>query len=288
MSSRTLAPRHLLLLALAVVLAFALGGRRRGGGGGGVSLPHTATATIRLGNPPGLANPPAISFAASGAGNAKFYAPRRFTLPVGVIDASFQTTMITAGGGQPVRSLTILGSNGAGDFRAGQGLAGGFGGPMRLLADTIVHLKIGFGVGEFTIPLSAVGTNATFMGQRTGTNAVVMQTGMGGTFLHETSFTVEGKRWTTGMVTAMATNMVAGNNLTDTDMATGYDNRTTMGLGTVQLVTPIVLRTRLSGEQAGVTILRVTFQQAPSGAALGAGGLVLALAGLHRLRRARW
>ena len=253
------------------------------------SIPFTASQTTTVLRPPGLANPPTITLNASGAGNAQVKTNGVFRLPARKISGSVQYGNITAGGGQPVRSITVTGSNAAGSFLGNAGSGGGFGGAMRMLAEAVVHLNVGFASGVQTIPLSAIGQTAvhTFVGK------VPLATAMGAIVEVPGTYTVEGKKWTVGMVTATATNTAGGGMMfTSSVMDTGFDNRTANELGTIQLVTPIVIRTALTGEQVGISTLTITFgQQASATSQVGraslAVGLLALMPALWAARRAR-
>jgi len=269
-------------LALLMVCPALLGARRRNPNF--VLVSFTATQTVTVSAPP-LANPPPITAVASGSGFANLFSGGRFNLPAGLITGTLQTGPFTESGGQPVRSITIAGvgagtvttgplppaQNGAGVFQAGQGMSGGFGGAMRLLADALVEIRIGFAHARQTVNLSAIGTTSTVANTPSAT--IFLQTGttsMQG-FPLPASGTLVGRKWTTGMVTAMANTTWT---TSSTAMGTGFDNRTANHRGTIQLVTPIVLRTSIIGERPGVATLTLVFgPQTASFAPLG-GGLI--------------
>jgi hypothetical protein len=101
------------------------------------------------------------------------------------------------------------------------------------------------------------------------------------------AITAWGFPWTTGMVTITATDGF----FPTLFMRTGFDNRTSMGQGTVQLVAPQIVKWNFPEREApwdrhtgAIGILRVKFVPEPSAlTALGSGIAMLAL--LYRRRR---
>ncbi len=95
-----------------------------------------------------------------------------------------------------------------------------------------------------------------------------------------------GFRWTTGAVYAYD---AVGRYASHFSLA-GYDNRTPMGLGTIQLVTPFLAHWALSpapDHVTGVASLRIRFAPEPHAALLLAAGvgLLAALRGRYASRR---
>ncbi len=99
--------------------------------------------------------------------------------------------------------------------------------------------------------------------------------------------TTLGLPWTTGMVSITAT----GGPFPTLFRRTGYDHRTSMGLGTIQLVAPQLVKWEFPGRDApwdrhtgAIGILRIKFVPEPSGWVMLIAGLVV-LVGLYRRHR---
>ena len=104
------------------------------------------------------------------------------------------------------------------------------------------------------------------------------------------SITAWGFPWTTGMVTITATDGF----FPTLFQRTGFDNRTSMGLGTVQLVAPQLVKWDFPGRDApwdrhtgAIGILRIKFVPEPSGwmMLLAGAGFLAALYQNSRRRR---
>ncbi len=101
-----------------------------------------------------------------------------------------------------------------------------------------------------------------------------------------TTGTAEAFKWTTGSVTVTA----LGGTFPTILRRKGYDNRTAMGSGTVQLVSPMLTRWVGAGEgsTAAIGILKLTFAPEPSSSMmLGAGAALLGLLFCARRRAGR-
>ena len=148
-----------------------------------------------------------------------------------------------------------------------------FGGTMRMLGDLTAkvcyYFAGGCSRGEQNWRYDVVGASASTSmsvvtkGYITTHIAHFYHSGMKAT----STITAEGSRfpWTTGSVTVTATGRGPGNTV---HYAQGFDNRTSLtGLGTIQLVSPLI--TRWFGtkdiETGGIGILRIKFVSPPSG-----------------------
>lgn len=247
-------------------------------------IPFTATQSFILAHPPGLVNPPTLEFHFEAGGVSEVElsgsAPLAFTIPASEFNGTAMFPNITEGGGQPLQAVAFEGRNLAGSFGPGGGGASGFGGAMRLLGDAFAKYRVGFASGSQTVPLDSIGTSKTLMQVES-----LVFSGMGLTFKVPGTVTVKGGKWTTATITVEAMNVGAmGTAFTGTVMATGFDARTPNGAGTIQLVTPIRIDSRITLRQPGVGILNVRFAPEPGpGLLIVTGCLVLAsCAGLRK------
>jgi hypothetical protein len=205
---------------------------------------------------PALVNTPLGDIASvTGAGPAAFALPSgQLALTTSLFDVSPYPSWL-------FRSTHFSGANGAGSFFGGggpgstalaplpaipasqfgvsfTGSPGRFGGVMKLLGHFDYRLALGGACGycpyHSRIPLSPIG--GPFAGTATA------MTYVGGTAAPPTFVTATawGFPWTTGGVRAVASVVATGSATTTSAM--GTDLRTPSGLGTLQLVTPFVVR----------------------------------------------
>ena len=173
----------------------------------------------------------------------------------------------------PIVSLALTGPAGLtqGDFNAGGGPAGGFGGNAGLAGNAKIGL---FGPPPFaflTVPLAAFG-NA-------GSSAMVASP-LG------VNITAFGSGWTTGQVKVIGTTGPFDGATLAT--VTGADNRTAGGAGTIVLVTPTLAKTNVAGSEnlPLVGILTLNFVPEPGTLMLlGSGVAGLAMLGRRRENR---
>jgi hypothetical protein len=245
----------------------------------------------------------------TGSGTASLMgsAPAGFTIPAGIL-AALGTGSIPPLGGVFIDWFTYKTSgdlrNGAGSFKAGSGpgaftffrgtprtgvasVSGGssFGGVMKLLG------TLSWSVGGFSRYFTPYLTfksggplGAAFVAggnpMNTGISPWYRSTIPGGYFSTRQVYNT-GFPWTTGM--AIAFNSTGFPTYVQ---ATGYDNRTALGLGTIQLVTPMLAHYFGFGgySESSIAILNLKFVPEPSAVlmlAVGAGVLAL----LYRFHR---
>jgi hypothetical protein len=207
-------------------------------------------------------------------------------------------------------------ANAKGDFKAGGGpgdftffATGGlaarvfegknqFGGVMRLLSGASsgglgTNFKYTFlnsaYVGNFpTFGVTLVGAASSAGFPATGTVTGTVSRTTNPSFMSYVTALVMGWRWTTGRVNVYA----VGDNLGDPTFfpeylsRTGYDNRTSQGGGTIQLVTPHLIKWQGALRTGSIGVLRLEFVPEPtSGLALLAGAGLLVV--FYR-QRGRW
>jgi hypothetical protein len=166
-------------------------------------------------------------------------------------------------------SFTLTYTAGDATLRVTQG-ANKFGGTMRMLGSLTAkgcYYSAGCWVGDGDYLYDAIGASAvTYMGVTRGysVKAQFYYTHTPG--LTQTTYFITGFRfpWTTGNVTVVANNQ-SGSNKT-IHFAQGFDSRTASGVGTVQLVTPVLTRWTEPGfgswKFGGIGILRFKFTAA--------------------------
>ena len=198
-------------------------------------------------------------------------------------DATFTTELVvpvtnmTPGGmvtfpAFPIVDLALTGPAGltACDVQAGAAPAGGFGGDSPLAGNAKIGL---FGPPPFaflTVPLSAIGVQ--------GATAMVSSP-LG------VSITAFGNGWTTGTVQVIGTTGPFNGQLLA--QATGTDQRTAGGAGTIVLVTPTLARTNVAGSENLPLITSLTLNFVPEpGTLLLLGSGIAGLAMLGRRRKA--
>jgi len=157
-----------------------------------------------------------------------------------------------------------------------------FGGVMRMLGQLTVkvcYFRVGgCSLGENDWLYDEIGSSKSVYYLATYYNTGVNAT---------SSVMVSGERyaWTTGAVTVTA---VGRGPHKTVERRAGYDNRTALGKGTIQLVSPVLTHWIQPGpkyETGGVAIMRLKFIPEPSKAMLlGAGLSVLAVLYRHRVR----
>jgi hypothetical protein len=303
-------PKFGRLLAVIALLAATPGLARAG------PALYTGTVQIRLwgtGIPygaqldsPALANSPSgDTVNLSGTGPASFSLPsKQLVLTTSLFETSpapasldFRSTRFTAandagsffGGGAPnATSFAPISSIPASELGAYfPKEQDRFGGVMKLLGHFDWRAELGASCGSCpfrtVIPLTPIGGpfggTATAMSYAGGTAAPP-------TFV---TATVWGFPWDTGTVSAVAS--VAGTSSATSTYATGADLRTPSGLGTLQLVTPFLVRVKSHPPDcggcenrwyyAGSAKLELRFVPEPATTALLAAGLAM-LAGLSR------
>jgi hypothetical protein len=245
----------------AVVLVSALG---LAGAAQGAPL-SSASIIIPLGT--ALAPPP---ITAAGWVGTSFGQGATATIISNVLSGVVAATGITSA--PPITQVVMsLTGNAAGNFAAGSGPGGGFGGPMTLAGMAKIKAYSG-NVTLVGVPLSPVGQPGAF----------VSVTGGGGTIIQ-----ASGTGWTTGVWTLMApATTVGGGTATPTTVtATGADLRAPGGAGTMFLVSPLFIRTNLAGDIPTFAVLTLNYTPEPSTLLLF--GLGIAGLALHGRKR-RW
>lgn len=251
------------------------------------------------------------SLTGSGTASLMGSAPAGFTIPAGILAA------LGTGSHPPLGAytnwLTYKTSgdlrNGAGSFKAGSGpgaftffkgtpgtgvarVSGGsnFGGVMKLLGTLSWSLggssRSPYPSSSFIYTWKSKGPiGAAFVAGGSYANSVIApwyySRNRGGSYFTSPVYNT-GFPWTTGMATASNTAVFV-----TFLQATGYDNRTAMGLGTIQLVTPMLTHYFGIGEffnESSIAILNLKFVPEPSAVLMFAVGTgVLAL--LYRVNR---
>jgi hypothetical protein len=219
----------------------------------GIQIPYGAALDY-----PGVANaPPGHAVSLVGGGPAGFaLASRQLTLATSMVDPSppatnldFRSTRFTAendagnffaGGGPAAATFQPMTSIPASQFGASFSGGQGFGGVMKLLGQFDWTGELGPGCGfcpfRTAIPLSPIGgppggtaTATAYLGDSLSSPTLV-------------TATVWGFPWGTGAVGAVAN--VTPTYSATTTAAAGTDQRTASGMGTLQLVTPFLVRVK--------------------------------------------
>ena len=260
-------------------------------------------------NPPVMGNSPSGNLASlSGQGPAGFTLPAgQITLMTSLVDPSpapasldFRSTNFTGanaggnffdGGAPGVANFTPLPSIPAGQFGVTFSYKPNrFGGVMNLLGTFTWNGELAacaYCTYRTAIPLSPIGGP---VGGTATAMAYLGGTAFPGTFV---TATVWGFPWDTGMVSGIAA--VAGTSSSSTTTAMGADSRTASGLGTLNLVTPFLVRVKSNPYDcggcvnkwyyAGIADAQIQFVPEPTtGAVLAAGAGTLAIL-LRRLKR---
>jgi hypothetical protein len=238
---------------------------------------------------------PRYAMKATATGSLPLYSPYKYisTYANGILNG---TGVFSAGGGPGKRTFTVPGNGGPGARVAITPGAKQFGGTMRILgaigtqrAHTYKN-KIFFGTGlasfgvlgtECTITCYATGAQSNFQSLR-------YQTAMGKATT-TADITTLGLPWTTGEVSITAT----GGPFPTLFRRNGYDNRTSKGLGTIQMVAPQLVRWEFPNREApwdrhtgAIGILRIKFVPEPSGWGMLVAGMGLLIV-FSRLRTVR-
>jgi hypothetical protein len=243
--------------------------------------------------PPGFTLPRSF-LVADATGSLPLYSPYKYisTYANGFGNG---TGFFSPGGGPGKRTFTVPGNGGPGARIAVSPGGNQFGGTMRLLGlmgSTRAHeYKNKTFVGTHNFMATVLG------GSCTGTKCLLPTTAPTAT-IYMKYRTIMGKAttvymtpwglpWTTGAVSITAT----GGPFPTRFRRTGYDHRTSKGLGTIQLVAPQLVRWEFPDRDApwdrhtgAIGILRIKFVPEPSGGSMLASGLAILIMIYERQR----
>ncbi len=255
--------------------------------------PLNGSGTVSLNkelSPPGFALP-LSALNATVTGSLPQYSPYNYITTV-ASKARNESGFFGPGFGPGKRTVTFTGSGGPGARVAISPGENQFGGTMRVLGMMAAKRTHSFAnksyIGTGLSSFGVLGSECTISCYVTGAQSYFQnhqyQTTMGKT---TTAYiTTLGLPWTTGTVSITAT---AGPFPT-LFRRTGYDHRTSMGLGAIQLVAPQLVRWDFSKRNASwsrhtgaIGILRIEFAPEPSGCVMLVAGVGL-LGVLYRIR----
>jgi hypothetical protein len=231
---------------------------------------------------------PRSAIAQSTSGSFSYYYPSIFRLTYA--NLKNQTGSFFAGAGPGNFSLAFTSYGAKAGRVVNKAGPNQFGGAMPLLGKLYSirgYFSFGLSVGRRTWLLYNLGRSAwTYGGFVTGgftTTATNMHYGTLTGAPYTTTVGVSAFPWTTGTVSVTATRGYFPTVL----QRKGYDSRTSLGAGTIQMVTPMLTRWKSPGtqyEKGAIGILRIVFTPEPSGWLLLVAGLGV-LVVLHRVTR---
>jgi hypothetical protein len=259
----------------------------------GAPVSGTGTVAInRIASPPSFTLPRS-ALKATVTGSLPLYSPYKY-ISTYANGLGNRTGSFGPGGGPGKRTFTVPGSGGPGARIAISPGANQFGGTMRLLG------KMGSKRAHEYRNKTFVGTRYFFPsvlgGSCTGTECI-LPTSAGTATIYMEYRTAKGKAttafmtpwglpWTTGEVSITAT----GGPFPTLFRRRGYDSRTAKGLGTIQLVSPHLVKWEFPNRDApwdrhtgAIAILRIKFMPEPSGWVMLAAGISF-LAVLYMVR----
>jgi len=251
----------------------------------GAPLVGSGTVDLYRGlSPPGFALP-ASALRATAMGSLPQYTPYDYVSTYATNAHNYHRRGgFGPGFGPGKRTITFLGNDGPGARVTISPGAHQFGGTMRILGAmgakrTHIYRNkkfIGTGFASFGVLGDECTLTCYVTGAQSNFQSLRYQTAMGKATTAD--ITTLGLPWTTGMVSITATD----GPFPTLFRRTGYDNRTAMGLGTIQLVAPQLTQWKFPNRSepwdrhTGVIgILRIKFIPEPSGMAMFVAGAVL-------------